>query len=164
MWPPDLPNAQQLGAIRSARYLVVQTQASAFSHRFPFVLYFADLVFGKLWPTLHDSWLHVGLILLLNKLSLFLCCGILILLVLRNTVIHVALSLGKLHLVHALAGVPVKERFTTDHGSEELCGTLEHSLNGRGSTQESNCPFQSLWRDIRDGCPDIVGNPLHEVR
>ena len=156
--------AHCLGAINSARYLVVQNQASAFSHRFSFTLYFADLVFGQRWPTLHDSWLHDGLNLLLNKHSLFLCCGMLILLVLRNKVIHVALGLGKLLLVQALTSVPVKERFTSEHGSEELCGTLELVLNGRGSTQESNCTFESLRRDIKDGGPVVLGNPLHEVR
>ena len=44
-----------LGPFSSARYLVVQTQASVFSHRCPFVLYFADFVFVQLWPTLHDT-------------------------------------------------------------------------------------------------------------
>ena len=35
--------------------------------------------------------------------------GLLVLLVLGDQVIHVGLGLGELHLVHALAGVPVEE-------------------------------------------------------
>ena len=57
--------------------------------------------------------------------------------------------LGKLLFVQALTSVPVKERFTSENGSEELCGTLELVLNGRGSTQESNCTFESLRRDVK---------------
>ena len=35
--------------------------------------------------------------------------GLLVLLVLGDQVVHVGLRLGELHLVHALAGVPVEE-------------------------------------------------------
>ena len=52
-----------LGAINSARYLVVQNQASAFSHRFSFPLYLL-IWYGQRWRTLHDSWLLVGLAVL----------------------------------------------------------------------------------------------------
>ena len=43
------------------------------------------------------------LLLLLVELPLILGSGLLVLLVLRHQVIHVGLSLGELHLVHALA-------------------------------------------------------------
>ena len=91
-----------LGAFSSARCLAVQNQASAFSHRCSFTLTLL------IWYLAKDSWLHVGLNLLLNKHSLFLGCGMLILLVLGSKVIHVALSRGKLLFVHALTSVPVK--------------------------------------------------------
>ena len=41
--------------------------------------------------------------------------GLLVLLVLGDQVVHVGLGLGELHLVHALAGVPVEEGLW--HGS-----------------------------------------------
>jgi len=51
--------------------------------------------------------LHIVLTLLLVKLAFFLCRCILILLVLRNQVVHVALRLGELHLIHSLTCVPM---------------------------------------------------------
>merc|ERR1711939_1147901 len=55
--------------------------------------------------------LHVVLALLLVEFALFLRRGVLVLLVLRHQVVHVALRFRELHLVHALAGVPVQECF-----------------------------------------------------
>ncbi len=40
-------------------------------------------------------------------LSLLICCGILVLLVLRHQVIHVGLCLSELHLIHSLTSVPM---------------------------------------------------------
>ena len=42
--------------------------------------------------------------------------------------IHVALGLGELHLVHALAGVPMQEGFTSEHGRELFGNSLEEFL------------------------------------
>merc|ERR1719495_2036756 len=52
--------------------------------------------------------------------------GILVLLVLGDEVVHIALSLGELHFVHSLAGVPVEEGFAAEHGGELLGHPLEH--------------------------------------
>jgi hypothetical protein len=41
------------------------------------------------------------------------------------SIVHVGLGLGELHLVHALAGVPVQESFTPEHGGELVTDTLE---------------------------------------
>ncbi|CAK0874075.1 unnamed protein product [Prorocentrum cordatum] len=68
-------------------------------------------------------------VLLLVELALLLRSGILILLALRDKVIHVALRLGELHLVHALAGVPMQEGLAPEHRREVLCYTLKHFLN-----------------------------------
>ena len=68
------------------------------------------------------------------------------------------------HLVHAFTNVPVNERLRLNMANEEMCGKLELFLNGRGRTQENNCPLQSLWRDNKDGCLVVVGNSFHEVR
>ena len=43
-------------------------------------------------------------------------CPHLVLLVLGDQVVHVGLGLRELHLVHALASVPVQERLAAEHG------------------------------------------------
>merc|ERR1712216_128116 len=50
--------------------------------------------------------------------------GVLVLLVLRDKVVHVRLGLGELHLIHALTGVPVEERLAAEHGRELLRDAL----------------------------------------
>ena len=57
----------------------------------------------------------------LHLIKLFIVhCGLLVLLVLADQVVHVGLGLGELHLVHALAGVPVEEGLAPEHGRELL--------------------------------------------
>merc|ERR1719465_356002 len=53
--------------------------------------------------------LHVVLTFLLVELALFLSRRVLVLLVLRDKVVHVALRFSELHLVHSLTRVPVQE-------------------------------------------------------
>jgi len=79
---------------------------------------------------------------------LILCGGILLLLVLRDQVVHVGLSLSEFHLVHALSGLPVKEGLSPEHGSELLCDSLEHLLDGGGVSYEGHAHLESLGRDI----------------
>ena len=43
-------------------------------------------------------------------------------------IVHVALGLGELHLVHALPGVPVEERLAPEHGGELFRDPLEKLL------------------------------------
>merc|ERR1712139_59194 len=69
---------------------------------------------------------HVVELLVLVELALLLGGGVLVLLVLRDEVVHVGLSLGELHLVHALTSVPVKECLAAEHGGELLGDTLPH--------------------------------------
>merc|ERR1719498_1238978 len=66
------------------------------------------------------SGLHVVLALLLVELTLLLRGGVLVLLVLGDKIVHVALSLRELHLVHALARVPVQEGLPPEHPREVL--------------------------------------------
>ena len=56
---------------------------------------------------------------LLLELAIVFTGGFLVLLVLGDQVGHVGLSLRKLHLVHAFAGVPVEESLATEHGCVE---------------------------------------------
>merc|ERR1719460_3332340 len=107
---------------------------------------------------------HVVELLVLVELTLLLGGGVLVLLVLRDEVVHVGLSLGELHLVHALASVPVKEGLAAEHASELLGNALPHLLNGGGVAKEAGGHLEALRRDVAHGGLDVVGDPLDEVR
>ena len=106
---------------------------------------------------------RLRLIFFLVELALFLRGGVLILLVLGHEVVHVRLGFGELHLVHAFAGVPVKEGFAPEHGGELLGDALEHLLHRGGVANERSRHLEALGRDVAHGGLDIVGDPLHEV-
>merc|ERR1712121_207064 len=76
--------------------------------------------------------------------------GILILLVFRHEIIHIALCLGELHLIHSLSSVPVQECLTSEHCSELLSHPMEHILNGSGVTNECSGHLEPSWWDIAD--------------
>ena len=101
---------------------------------------------------------------LLVHLLLILGGGVLILLILRNEIVHVGLSLGELHLVHTLSGVPMEEGLSSEHGGELFSDSLEHFLDGGGVTEEGNGHLESLWWDIANSRLDVVWDPLNEVR
>jgi len=90
--------------------------------------------------------------------------GVLVLLVLRNEIVHVGLSLSELHLVHTLTGVPMEESLSAEHSGELLSDTLEHLLDSGGVSEEGDGHLESLWWDIADRRLDVVGDPLNEVR
>merc|ERR1740120_101715 len=90
-------------------------------------------------------------LLLLVEFALLLCSSILVLLVLRNQIVHVALSLSELHLVHSLASVPMQERLATEHRREVLSNTLEHLLDGRRIPRECHRHLQALRGDVAHG-------------
>merc|ERR1711907_673217 len=61
------------------------------------------------------SRLHVIFTFLFVKFSLLFCGCILVLLVLRDEIVHVTLRLSEFHFVHTLASVPMQEGLTTEH-------------------------------------------------
>merc|ERR1719226_384366 len=85
--------------------------------------------------------------LLLVELTFLLGRGVLVLLVLRDEVVHVALRLRELHLVHALTCVPVQERLSAEHGGEILSDAFEHLLDGGGVARERDSHLQALGWD-----------------
>ena len=107
----------------------------------------------------------------LEEVDLYL----LVLLVLRNQIVHVALSLGELHLVHALSSVPVQEGLgksplTTDpigkqpylaseHRSELLRNPLEELLDGGRVTDEGGGHLEAPGRDVAHCSLDVVRDP-----
>merc|ERR1739838_473616 len=76
-----------------------------------------------------------------------LCGGVLILLVFGDEIVHIALSLSELHLVHSLPGVPVQECFAAEHRSELLRHSFEHILNGGRVPDEGGTHFESTRWD-----------------
>merc|ERR1719458_2058792 len=111
--------------------------------------------------TLVSSNLHLIILFLILAL---LGGGVLVLLVLRDKVVHVGLGLSELHLVHALAGVPVQESLAPEHSSELLGHALEHLLDGGGVANEGGTHLEALGGDVTHGRLDVVGDPLDEVR
>ena len=102
--------------------------------------------------------------LLFVHLLLVVGGGVLVLLVLRDEIVHVGLSLSELHLIHTLTGVPMEEGLSAEHSGELLANSLEHLLDGGGVSEEGHGHLETLGRDIADGGLDVVGDPLNEVR
>merc|ERR1719507_2160909 len=98
--------------------------------------------------------LHVILALFLIELTLLLRSGILVLLVFRHEIVHVALCFGKFHLVHPLTSVPMQEGLAAKHGSKELRNTLEHLLYSRRVPSEGHGHLQPLRWNVADACLD----------
>jgi hypothetical protein len=84
-------------------------------------------------------------------------------LVFGHEIVHVGLSLGEFHLVHAFSGLPVEECLSPEHGGELLCNSLEHLLDGSRVSDEGYAHLESLWRDVADGRLDVVRDPLDEL-
>mmetsp|Transcript_11881 Transcript_11881/g.30750 ORF Transcript_11881/g.30750 Transcript_11881/m.30750 type:complete len:467 (-) Transcript_11881:15-1415(-) len=101
---------------------------------------------------------------LLVELALLLGGRVLVLLVLRYQVVHVRLGLRKLHLVHALAGVPVEEGLAAEHGGELLGDALHHLLHAGRVAAEADRHLEALGRDVADRALEVVRDPLDEVR
>ena len=91
------------------------------------------------------------------EFSLVVSGSLLVLLVLGDEVVHVALSLGELHLVHTLTSVPMEESLATEHGRELLGDSLEQLLDGRAVSDEGGSHGQSARRNVTDGSLNMNG-------
>ncbi|KFP26937.1 hypothetical protein N325_07768, partial [Colius striatus] len=78
-------------------------------------------------------------------------------------VIHVALSLCELHLVHALARVPVQESLSAEHGRELLRNAFEQLLDGRAVPNEGGRHFEATRWNVTDRCFNVIRDPLHKI-
>jgi len=83
-------------------------------------------------------------------------------LVLGNQVVHIGLGLGELHLVHALAGVPVQKRLSPEHGRELFGHALEHLLDGRGIADERGRHLQASGWYVTHSRLGVVRYPFDE--
>ncbi|KAJ0575607.1 hypothetical protein HanIR_Chr05g0214671 [Helianthus annuus] len=84
-------------------------------------------------------------------LSLLISGGILILLIFRYQIIHVALGLRELHLIHSFTSVPMQKRLPPEHSRKLLTHTSEHFLNRRRVTNEGRRHFQTSRWDVTNG-------------
>mmetsp|Transcript_8066 Transcript_8066/g.14380 ORF Transcript_8066/g.14380 Transcript_8066/m.14380 type:complete len:454 (+) Transcript_8066:282-1643(+) len=107
--------------------------------------------------------MRLVLLLVLVELALLLGGGILVLLILRDKIVHVGLSLSELHLIHTLTSVPVKECLAAEHAGELLRDTLEHLLDSGGVTDKGTRHLETLGGNVTDGGLDVVGDPLNKV-
>merc|ERR1719228_98891 len=89
--------------------------------------------------------------------------GVLLVLVLGDQVADVLVGLLELHLVHALALVPVEEGLALVHGTELGGQALEDALKGRGVGDEGARGGVVFGRDLDDGGLHVVGDPRNEV-
>merc|ERR1712126_164966 len=95
--------------------------------------------------------------------EVFINGGVLVLLVLGDQVVHVGLGLSELHLVHALASVPMEESLASEHSGELLGDSLEDLLDGGGVTDEGGGHLETSWWDVADAGHDVVGDPFNKV-
>merc|ERR1712054_158109 len=97
------------------------------------------------------------------KLSLFFCSCILILLILRNQVVHVTFCFSEFHFIHAFSCVPMQEGLSSEHGCELLTDSLEQFLDCSAISNESSRHLQASGRDVANCCLVIIGNPFDKV-
>ena len=71
--------------------------------------------------------------------------------------------LSELHLVHALASVPMEESLTPEHSGELLRHTFEQLLDGGAVSDEGGGHLQTTWWDVTYSGLDVVGDPFNEV-
>ncbi|OAY83806.1 hypothetical protein ACMD2_02975 [Ananas comosus] len=91
--------------------------------------------------------LFVITFLLVRVLALLVGGRILVLLVFRYQIIHVALRLGELHFVHPFARVPMQEGLSPEHGRELLTDPAEHLLDRGRVPDERRGHLQSRRGD-----------------
>lgn len=87
----------------------------------------------------------------------------LVLLVLGDEIDEVALGLCELHLIHALARVPVQEGLPPEHERELVVGALEEILDARRVGNEGGRHAHPRRRHVTQGRRDAVWHPLDEA-
>ena len=90
-------------------------------------------------------------------------CCVLILLILRNKIIHIWFSFGELHFIHALTCVPMKEGFSPEKSRKLHSNHLKTILNCRRVPQNCGGKLESLRWYITDRRFYIIWNPFNEV-
>lgn len=89
---------------------------------------------------------------------------LLILLILGHEIVHVAFGLGELHLVHALARVPMQKGLASEHGRELVAHALEELLDRGRVPDKGRRHLEAARRDRAQRRLDVVGDPFDKVR
>jgi hypothetical protein len=105
--------------------------------------------------------LHGQLLVLVHDVLLSRC--ILVLLVLGDQILQVGLGLGEFELVHTLAGVPMQEGLSPEHGRELIGDTLEEDLDGGRVSDESGGHLETSRRNVTVSGLNVVGDPFNKV-
>merc|ERR1719482_2361431 len=100
---------------------------------------------------------------LLLELLVIVNGSLLVLLVLRDKIVHVGLSLGEFHFVHTLTCVPVEESLSPEHSGELLAYSLEQLLDGGRVTDEGSGHLKTPWWDVAHRGLDVIWDPLDKV-
>jgi len=107
--------------------------------------------------------LNLCFFFLLIELTLVLGGGVLVLLVFRNEIVHVALGFSEFHFVHTFTSVPVQESLSSEHSGKLFTDSLEQFLDGGGVTDECGGHFKASWWDIANSGFHVVRDPFNEV-
>mmetsp|Transcript_6783 Transcript_6783/g.6461 ORF Transcript_6783/g.6461 Transcript_6783/m.6461 type:complete len:209 (-) Transcript_6783:330-956(-) len=118
----------------------------------------------KLSKSLFKISFLLGFLLELSRDIVLIGGGVLVLLVLRNKIVKIGLSLSEFHLVHTLTSVPVEVSLSAEHKSKLISDTLPCLLDGGRVTNENTGHLESWRWDVTDGCLKVIRDPLNKVR
>lgn len=105
--------------------------------------------------------LHGQLLVLVH--DVLLDRSVLVLLVLGHQVLQVGLGFGEFELVHTLAGVPMQESLSPEHGRELIGDSLEQDLDGGGISDKGGGHLEASRRNVTVCGLDVVGDPFDKV-
>ncbi|CAN1253826.1 hypothetical protein LINPERPRIM_LOCUS8441 [Linum perenne] len=88
---------------------------------------------------------------------------VLVLLILGHQIVHIALRLRELHLIHPFPCIPMQESLPPEHHSELLRHSPEHLLYARRVPYKSRRHRQPRRRHVAHARLHVVRDPLHEV-
>jgi len=112
---------------------------------------------------MYTSFFSLCFFFLFIEFTFVLSGGVLVLLVFRDQIVHVALGFSEFHLVHTFAGVPVQESLSSEHSGELFGDSFEEFLDGGGVSDESGGHFEASWWDVANGGFHVVRDPFNKV-
>ena len=92
-----------------------------------------------------------------------ICSGVLVLLVLRHKIIHIALCFCEFHLIHSFTGIPMQKSFPSEHGSKLLTHSPKHFLDGGRISNEGGSHRKPPGWNVTNAWFHIVRDPFHKV-
>jgi len=112
---------------------------------------------------MYTSFFSLCFFFLFIEFTFVLSGGVLVLLVFRDQIVHVALGFSEFHFVHTFTSVPVQESLSSEHSGELFADSLEELLDGGGVTNEGGAHLESSWWDVANSGFHVVRDPFNEV-